>query len=96
MDVLRQTCAAVVLVTLTLSVQCCGMAALINWGIAHFARERYRLGAIRSAALIVRFASVMICLHMSQILVWTGFYRWTSFSSWESAFYFWFVRKTRG
>ena len=52
MALLRQAGVAVILVTLTLSIQCGGMAALINWGIAHFAREQYRLGAVRSAALM--------------------------------------------
>ena len=88
MDLLRQIGVAVILVTLTLSIQCGGMATFINWGIAHFGRERYRLGPVRSAELIVRFASVMICLHMSQILLWAAFYGWRCFDSWESAFYF--------
>jgi len=88
MNFLRQAAHAAILVTLTLSIQCGGMAAFINWGIAHFAREKYRLGAVRSAALIVRFASVMMCLHISQILLWAVFYRWRCFNSWESAFYF--------
>jgi hypothetical protein len=30
----------------------------------------------------------MIVLHISQIVLWAGFYRWSSFPSWESAFYF--------
>jgi len=88
MDFLRQASAAVILVTLTLSLQCSGMAALINWEIAHLARDRYRRGPVRSAAHIVRLASVMVALHMLQILLWAAFYRWSCFSSWESAFYF--------
>jgi len=88
MHFLSQASAAAILLTLTLLVQCGGMAALINWGIIHFARERHKLGPVRSAALIVRLTSVMIALHISQILLWTGFYRWNCFSSWGSAFYF--------
>jgi voltage-gated potassium channel len=88
MGFLRQAAAAVILVTLTLSLQCGGMAVLINWAIEHFARETYRLGPARSAVIMVRFAAVMIALHMSQILLWAAFYRWSSFPSWESAFYF--------
>jgi voltage-gated potassium channel len=38
--------------------------------------------------LLVRLTSVMIVLHMSQILLWTAFYRWNCLPSWESAFYF--------
>jgi voltage-gated potassium channel len=88
MGFLRQVANATILVTLTICLQCGGMAALIDWGITHFARERYRLGPVRSAVIIVRFASVMIALHMSQIVLWAAFYRWSCFPSWESAFYF--------
>jgi hypothetical protein len=31
---------------------------------------------------------MMIVLHISQILLWAGFFRWNCFPSWESAFYF--------
>jgi voltage-gated potassium channel len=88
MDFFRQAGIAVILVTLTLVIQCSGMAALIDWGIKHFEKEKYRIGAVRSAELIVRFATAMIFLHLSQILLWAVFYRWSSFRSWESAFYF--------
>jgi hypothetical protein len=37
---------------------------------------------------MVRFTSVIIALHLLQILLWAGFYRWNCFPSWESAFYF--------
>jgi hypothetical protein len=64
------------------------MAALIDWAIPHFGRYSHRLGPVRSAALIVRFTSVMIGLHLFEILLWAGFYRWRRFPSWEAAFYF--------
>jgi voltage-gated potassium channel len=85
---LHQAGAAAILVPLTLSIQCAGMGVLINWGIAHFTRDVRRLGPVRSAALIVRFTSVMIALHLLQILLWAAFYRWNCLPSWESAFYF--------
>ena len=88
MGILNQVGAAFVLVTLTLAVQCAGTAALIDWILGHFGRDAYRLGPVRSAALIVRFTSVMITLHIFQILLWAGFYRWQCFPSWEAAFYF--------
>jgi len=88
MDFVWQVGVAAILVTLTLSVQCAGMAALIDWGIAHFTLHVYRLGPVRSAALMVKFTTVMIGLHVSQILLWATFYRWDCFSSWEAAFYF--------
>jgi len=88
MGFLQQAGAAGILVTLTLSIQCGGMAALIDWGIAHFVREEQRIGPVRAAALMVRTTSLMIVLHILQILLWAGFYRWMCFPSWESAFYF--------
>jgi voltage-gated potassium channel len=88
MDFLHQFGAAAILVTLTVCAQCGGMGALIDWGIAHVAPNRLRLGPVRSAMLIVRLTGVMIILHMSQILLWSGFYRWKCFDSWGSAFYF--------
>lgn len=88
MALLRQAGDAVILITLTLCLQCGGMAALINWGITHFSRTRHRLGPVRSTVLIVRLTSLMITLHMSQIVLWAAFYRLHCFPSWEAAFYF--------
>jgi voltage-gated potassium channel len=88
MAFVSQTSAAAVLVILSLLSQSAGMGALIHWGRANFARGMYRHGILRSAMLLVRITSVMIALHMSQILLWTSFYRWNCFPTWESAFYF--------
>jgi len=88
MDSLRQAGDAAILITLTLCLQCGGMAALINWGITHFSRTSHKLGPVRSTVLIVRLTGVMVALHVSQILLWAAFYRWHCFSSWGSAFYF--------
>jgi hypothetical protein len=78
----------ILLVALTLFLQCAGMAALIHWARARFARRLNRLGPWRSGTLIVRFTSVLIGLNGLQILLWACFYRWQCFPSWESAFYF--------
>lgn len=88
MNFFHQAAAAVVLVTLSLSIQCGGMAALIEWSVAYFSHDMRRRGPVRSAALIVRFTTMMIWLHLAQILLWSGFYRWTCFPTWDSAFYF--------
>ena len=85
---IRQTSAAVVLVTLTLSLQCAGMAAVIAWTRPRFALEVLRLGAIRSEILVMRLMTAFIGLHLLEILLWAGFYRGHCFTSWESAFYF--------
>ena len=80
--------AAVVLVTLTLSLQCAGMAALIGWARTSLTRDIHKLGPLRSAVFMVRFTTVIMALHVLQILLWAGFYRWLCFPLWESAFYF--------
>jgi Ion channel len=85
---LRQSVAAAVLVLLTLSLQSAGMAALIEWIRAHAKRGLHKLGPFRSAALVVRITVLMIVLHTLEILLWAAFFRWNSFPSWESAFYF--------
>jgi hypothetical protein len=84
----HETSVVIVLVVITLALQCAGMAALIHWARARFARGLYRLGPWRSGMLIVRFTSIIIVLHGLQILLWAWFYRWKCFPSWESALYF--------
>src|SRR5258705_3541922 len=85
---IRQTSAAVVLVTLTLSLQCAGMAALISFAKPSLAPDDLRLGPIRSALLMVRLMTAFIVLHIFEILLLAAFYRWLCFPLWESAFYF--------
>src|SRR6202166_5159779 len=85
---LREGGAAIVLVTLTLSLQCAGMAAVIAWARPSFAPSVLRLGPIRSAMLMMRVMTAFIVLHVLEILLWTAFYRWLCFPFWESAFYF--------
>ena len=87
MEFARPTIAAAVLVELCLWIQSAGMAALINWGLAYLAHKQ-RLSLLHSTALIVRVTNLMIGLHLAQILVWAGFYRWMCFPAWASAFYF--------
>ncbi len=87
MDFVRQAIAAAVLVALSLWIQCAGMAALIHWGLAYLARE-HRLSLLRSTVLMVRVTSLMIGLHIAQILVWAAFYRWMCFPGWAFAFDF--------
>jgi voltage-gated potassium channel len=84
----RQASAAVVLVTLTLSLQCAGMAALISFAKPRLAPDDFRLGPVRSALLMVRLMTAFILLHVFEILLWAAFYRWLCFPLWESAFYF--------
>jgi voltage-gated potassium channel len=84
----RQGYVTIILVTLTIVFQSAGMAALIEWIKAQFPNGIHRLGILRSFILVVRFSSLLVCLHMFEILLWASFYRWKCFPRWEAAFYF--------
>jgi voltage-gated potassium channel len=88
MSFTNQVGAAAILITATLWLQCAGMAVLIRWARACIARGIEGLGSWRSAGLMIRFTVAMIVLHVLQILLWAGFYRWKWLPSWESSFYF--------
>ena len=85
---LHQNVVAVILVALTILVQSAGLAALIHWIKAQFPHGIHRLGLFRSFVLVVRFTSLLVCLHMLEILLWALFYRVRCISTWEGAFYF--------
>src|SRR5580698_11377459 len=84
----RQGYVTVILVALTILFQSAGMAALIEWIKGQFPNGVHRLGLFRSFILVMRFTSLLVCMHMFEILLWASFYRWKCFSSWEAAFYF--------
>jgi voltage-gated potassium channel len=84
----HQACTTIVLVTLTLVLQNAGMAALIQWAREYLPRTIHRLGLWRSGMLMVRLTTLIVCLHMLEILLWAWVYRLYCFSTWESAFYF--------
>lgn len=88
MSFARQAGTAVILVALTLWLQCAGMAILINLARTSIARGTKGLNAWRAAVLISRYSGAMIVLHILQILVWATFYRWHCFPTWEACFYF--------
>jgi voltage-gated potassium channel len=84
----REAGFATILVSITLWVQCAGMAVLIRLARADIARSKNELSPWRAGVLIVRFSAAMIVLHIVQILLWTGFYHWRCLPTWESCFYF--------
>src|SRR5260221_1107588 len=88
MSFFRESVAAVLLVILTLWMQCAGLAALIFWVSRAVAGDLHRFGPVRSASLVVRLTAAVIVLHGVLILLWACCYRWLCFPSWESAFYF--------
>lgn len=87
MTLLQQAGAAVLLVAITLILQCGGAAALIIW-IRSIPRENYKVRVFRCAALVMQTTVAVIVLHGIVILLWAGCYRWLCLPSWESAFYF--------
>ena len=84
---LQQTGAAVLLVLITLTIQCGGAAALIIW-IRSIPRETRKVRVFRCAALVMQTTVAVIILHGIVILLWASCYRWLCLPSWESAFYF--------
>jgi len=87
-EFLSQTLAATILSALTLAIECAGMAVLIHWVRACFAREIKTESLWHTGVLMIRFTSMTIVLHLLQILLWAAFYRVRCFRSWESCFYF--------
>jgi len=88
MTLLQQAGAAVLLVLLTLCLQCAGVAALITWLRRVAARGLHDLRMFHSAALVMQATVAVIVLHGIVILLWASCYRGLSLPSWESAFYF--------
>jgi len=87
MTLLQQAGAAVLLVLITLSLQCGGAATLIIW-IRSIPRESHGVRVFHCAALVMQTTVAVIVLHGIVILLWASCYRWLCFPSWESAFYF--------
>src|SRR5271166_1351979 len=87
MTLIPQAAAAVVLLILTLCLQCAGVATLIEW-LRSVTAEGSKFGPIRSAILVVKSTIAIIILHGLVILLWASFYRSRCFRSWELALYF--------
>jgi voltage-gated potassium channel len=87
MTLLQQACVAVLLLSVTLFLQCGAAAALILW-IRSIPRETREVRVFRCAALVMQTTVAVIVLHGIVILLWASCYRWLCFPSWESAFYF--------
>jgi voltage-gated potassium channel len=88
MILFNQISAAVLLLSLTLCLQCTGVIALFEWLKRVLTRDIYKHGPVYSASLVVRSAVAIVILHGLVILLWASFYRTRCFPSWELAFYF--------
>ena len=80
--------AAVFLVTVTLWIQCAGIAVLVHWARASIERGVARLSSLHAAVLMIRFSTLVTVLHFVHVFFWAVFYRWRCLPSWESSFYF--------
>jgi voltage-gated potassium channel len=80
--------AAVFLVTVTLWIQCAGIAVLVHWARASIERGVARLSSLHAAVLMIRFSTLVTVLHFLHVFFWAVFYRWRCLPSWESSFYF--------
>ena len=88
MTLLQQIAAAVLLILSTLSLQCAGVAMIVQWLRTVAVKDIRKLPISRSAALVMETTIAVVFLQGVVILLWAGCYRWLCFSSWESAFYF--------
>jgi voltage-gated potassium channel len=88
MILFNQVAAAVLLLSLTLCLQCAGVIALIEWLKRVLTRDTHKHGPVYSATLVVKSMVAIVILHGLVILLWASFYRTRCFPSWELAFYF--------
>ena len=88
MILFNQITAAVILLSLTLCLQCAGVITLFEWLKRVLTRDTHKHGPVYSASLVVRSAVAIVILHGLAILLWASFYRTRCFPSWELAFYF--------
>jgi voltage-gated potassium channel len=88
MTLFTQAAVAVLLLILTLGVQCAGVAVLVEWLKRVIAPEIQIFGPGRSAVLVMQSTIAIVLLHGLVILLWASFYRSQCFPSWELAFYF--------
>jgi voltage-gated potassium channel len=83
-----QVAAALLLLSLTLCLQCAGVITLIEWLKRVLTTDIHKHGPSYSATLVVKSMVAIIILHGLVILLWASFYRARCFPSLELAFYF--------
>ena len=88
MTLFSQIVAAVLLLSVTLCLQCAGMIALIEWLRRVLTRDTHKQGPTYSAVLVVKSMLSIVVLHGLVVVLWASFYRVRCFPSWDLAFYF--------
>ena len=80
--------AVILLITLTIWLQCAGIAALVALARRAMTRDIHKLRPFRVAVLVVRFTTALILLQGLEILLWASYYRWICLPSWDSALFY--------
>lgn len=88
MPMFHETAVSVILVLLTLSVQCAGVATIIKWLRRVATKEIHKGSLFEAAVLVMQTTIAVILLHGMVILLWAACFRCLCFRSWESAVYF--------
>ena len=88
MILFNQVAAAVLLLSLTVCLQCAGVIMLIEWLKRVLTTNVHKHGPSYSANLVVKSTVAIVILQGLEILLWASFYRTRCFPSWELAFYF--------
>jgi voltage-gated potassium channel len=88
MSLVHQTGAAILLIVLTLCLQCAGLVVLITWLRALWQAVFTSWGHSTLPRWSCNPLLRLVALHGLQILLWAGGYHWLCQPSWESAFYF--------
>jgi voltage-gated potassium channel len=88
MTLLYKAGAAVLLVILTLCLQCAGLVVLIRWLRRTLDHGIHNSSPFRFAVLVMQSSAAVIVLHGLQVLLWASGYHWLCLPSWDSAFYF--------
>lgn len=88
MTLIYKAGAAVLLVILTLCLQCAGLVVLMKWLRGTLDNRIHSSGSFRFATLVTQSAAAVIVLHGLQVLLWASGYHWLCLPSWGSAFYF--------
>ena len=88
MNLFSQVAAAVLLLSLSLCLQCAGVTTHIEWLKPVLTRDIDKHGPTYSATIVVKSTVAIVLLHGLAILLWAGFYRSRCFSSGELAFFF--------
>ena len=86
---LREILVAFVLVSINVSIHATGMVELFNWLTRKRPEIEKKFGTVSNIFLFIRIFAVILSLHLVEICVWAGFYRFFEvLREFEPALYF--------